>query len=298
MAANKIKMTWQDRTFHTIILVLMALIFVVIAYPLYFIVVASFTKPSIVNNSTLLLWPQEFYLGGYQKTLEYTPLWVGYRNSIVYTLLQTLLSVTLTAITAYPLSMKELPYRRPIMFLFVFTMFFGGGLIPTYLLVSDLGIIDTIWAMLLPGALSVYNMIVCRSFFETIPGELREAALVDGCTPIKYFIYVLLPLSKAVLAVLALFYGSAKWNEYFSALIYMDSESKMPLQMVLRNLLLLEQVTNIGKGLDAQSAAAMRETAEQMKYCIIIASSLPLMIVYPFLQKHFAKGMMMGAVKG
>ena len=296
--SRMVKLIWQDRLFNGLNLTLMTLILLVIAYPLYFVVIASFTKPEVVQNSILLLWPDELFLKGYERTFSYDPLWKGYLNSIIYTFVKTVFSVFATAVTAYPLSIRKLPGRKGIMFLFVFTMFFGGGLIPSYLLVRSLGLYDSMWALIIPGLLSVYNIIVCRSFFESIPRELSEAAEVDGCSHFRYFFQILLPLSKAVLAVLALFYGSAIWNDYFSSLIYLSSEEKMPLQVVLRNLLLLGQVSGMSRALDPKALAEQQQTSEQMKYCVIIASTLPLLIVYPFLQKHFAKGVMLGSVKG
>lgn len=296
--SRSIKVIWQDRLFNGANTILMVLILLVIAYPLYFVIVASFTKPEVVQNSVLLLYPKELFLKGYKKTLSYAPLWRGYFNSIVYTICKTLFSVFATAITAYPLSVQKLPGRKGIMFLFVFTMFFSGGLIPSYLLVRSLGLYDSMWTLIFPGLLSVYNIIVCRSFFESIPRELSEAAEVDGCSYFRYFFSILLPLSKAVLAVLALFYGSAIWNDYFSSLIYLSSEEKMPLQVVLRNLLLLGQVNGMSRAIDPKSLAEQQQTSEQMKYCVIIASTLPLLLAYPFLQKHFAKGVLLGSVKG
>lgn len=298
LRSRRIKMIWQDRLFNGVNLTLMTFILLVIAYPLYFVVVASFTRPEVVQNSVLLLWPNELFLKGYERTIAYDPLWRGYLNSIIYTAVKTVFSVFVTAITAYPLSVQKLPGRKGIMFLFVFTMFFGGGLIPSYLLVKSLKLYDTMWALVVPGLLSVYNVIVCRSFFESIPKELSEAAEVDGCSHFRYFFKILLPLSKAVLAVLALFYGTGIWNDYFSALIYMSSEEKMPLQVVLRNLLLLGQVNSVTRALDPKALVEQQQTAEQMKYCVIIASTLPLLIAYPFLQKYFAKGVLVGSVKG
>lgn len=290
--------TRGDKIFDIANIVLMAVIALVIFYPLYFVVVASFTDPTIVNRGDLLLYPVKFFASGYKKTFSYSPLWRGYLNSFIYTGLGTLVALAATLSGGYALSRKDMGFRRPVMLLFTFTMFFSGGMIPSYLLMRNLGIYDTLWVMILPGAVSVYNLIVCRTFFEnTLPKELLEASQIDGCTDFGFFFRIALPLSGTIAAVLALFYASAKWNSYFDALIYLMDEQKMPLQIVLRNLLLIGQSQNMVTG-DAKSLAERKAMADQLKFCVIVVSAAPLLIIYPFLQKYFAKGVMIGAVKG
>lgn len=290
--------TRGDRIFDCINVLVMAIIAVVIFYPLYFVLIASFTTPRVVNRGDFLLYPVEFFAGGYAKTFKYPPLWNGYLNSFLYTGLGTVISIAVTLSGGYALSRADLFGRRKLMLLFSFTMFFSGGMIPSYLLMRNLNIYNTLWVMVLPGAVSVYNLIVCRTFFEsTLPRELLEAANIDGCSDFGFFFRIALPLSGTIAAVLALFYASAKWNSYFDALIYLMDDRKMPLQIVLRNLLLIGQTTEMVTG-DAKALAERKNMADQLKFCVIVISAAPLMVIYPFLQKYFAKGAMIGAVKG
>lgn len=291
-------LTLGDRIFTVFNYLIMILISIVILYPLYFIVVASFSNPDTVNSGGILLFPHDAYWDGYKKIFEYTPIWVGYRNSIMYTVCGTLVNLVVTIPCAYALSRKDLVGRNPIMFLFVFTMFFSGGLIPTYLLVSKLGLLDTMWALILPSAASVWNIIITRTYFQsTIPDELMEAAIMDGCSDFRFFFSIALPLSKVIITVMALFYGIAQWNSFFDPLIYLKTESKLPLQLILRNLLIMNETAN-RMVYDPVSLAEKQRIAEQLKYGVIIASCLPLMIAYPFLQKYFTKGVMIGSIKG
>lgn len=290
--------TRGDRIFDCINVLVMAIIAVVIFYPLYFVLIASLTTPRVVNRGDFLLYPVEFFAGGYAKTFKYPPLWNGYLNSFLYTGLGTVISIAVTLSGGYALSRADMFGRRKLMLLFSFTMFFSGGMIPSYLLMRNLNIYDTLWVMVLPGAISVYNLIVCRTFFEsTLPRELLEAANIDGCSDFGFFFRIALPLSGTIAAVLALFYASAKWNSYFDALIYLMDDRKMPLQIVLRNLLLIGQTTEMVTG-DAKALAERKNMADQLKFCVIVVSAAPLMVIYPFLQKYFAKGVMIGAVKG
>lgn len=290
--------TRGDRIFDCINVLVMAIIAVVIFYPLYFVLIASFTTPRVVNRGDFLLYPVEFFAGGYAKTFKYPPLWNGYLNSFLYTGLGTVISIAVTLSGGYALSRADMFGRRKLMLLFSFTMFFSGGMIPSYLLMRNLNIYNTLWVMVLPGAVSVYNLIVCRTFFEsTLPRELLEAANIDGCSDFGFFFRIALPLSGTIAAVLALFYASAKWNSYFDALIYLMDDKKMPLQIVLRNLLLIGQTTEMVTG-DAKALAERKNMADQLKFCVIVISAAPLMVIYPFLQKYFAKGVMIGAVKG
>ncbi len=288
-----------DRIFDICIILVLIAIAIVILYPLYFVFVASFTAPRVVNSGRFLLYPVEFFPGGYLKTFNYPPIWRGYLNTIIYTGLGTLISIATTTTSAYALSRADMSGRRGLMLLFSFTMFFSGGMIPSYLLMRNLGIYDTLWVMVLPGAVSVYNLIVCRTFFETtLPKELLEAANLDGCNDFGFFFRIALPLSSTILAVMALFYASSKWNSYFDGLIYLMDNEKMPLQIVLRNLMLIGKNAATDMVGDAKSIAERRNQADQLKYCVIVVSAAPLLAVYPFLQKYFAKGVMIGAVKG
>lgn len=288
-----------DRIFDIVIILILLAISIVILYPLYFVLVASFTAPRVVNSGRFLLYPVEFFPGGYVKTFNYPPIWRGYLNTIIYTGLGTLISIATTTTSAYALSRSDMFGRRWLMLLFSFTMFFSGGMIPSYLLMRNLGIYNTLWVMVLPGAISVYNLIVCRTFFETtLPKELLEAANLDGCNDFGFFFRIALPLSSTILAVMALFYASAKWNSYFDGLIYLMDNDKMPLQIVLRNLMLIGKNAATDMVGDAKSIAERRNQADQLKYCVIVVSAAPLLVVYPFLQKYFAKGVMIGAVKG
>ena len=242
----KVQASMSDKIFDFLNIALMLVIMVIILYPLYFVVMASFTEPRIVNTGKLILIPSEIYTGGYQSTFRYDPLWTGYLNSILYTLVGTLISIAVTVTSAYALSRKDMFGQSTLMLLFSFTMFFSGGLIPNYILMKNLNIYNTFWVMVLPGSINVMNLIVCRTFFQTtIPKELWEAASIDVCNDFGFFFKVVLPLSSTIIAVLALFYGSAKWNSYFDALIYLIDSKKMPLQMVLRNLLLIGQSTDM-----------------------------------------------------
>ncbi len=288
-----------DRVFDVLNALGMAAIALVILYPLYFVLVASFTTPRVVNAGRLLLYPVEFFPGGYVKTFNYPPIWQGYLNSLIYTVLGTVISIGVTMTSAYALSRRDMFGQRWLMLLFSFTMFFAGGMIPNYLLMQNLGIINTLWVMVLPGAISVYNLIVCRTFFETtLPKELLEAANLDGCNDFGFFFRIALPLSSTIIAVMALFYASAKWNSYFDGLIYLRNTEKMPLQIILRNLMLIGKNAATDMVGDAKSIAERRNQADQLKYCVIVVSAAPLLMIYPFLQKYFAKGVMIGAVKG
>lgn len=298
MKKKKMKLCREDRIFHIVNTALMLIIGLITLYPLYYIVLASITDPTVVNSGKLLLFPEKIYLEGYRAAFEYKQLFTGFFNSIVYTVVGTTINLVLTIPGAYALSRKDLKGRNVVMFLFTFTMFFSGGMIPTYMLVNNLHFIDTIWAMVVPGALSVYNLIVVKTFFQTnIPDELLEAAKMDGCSDLKFFFQIALKVSGAIVAVMVLFYAVGQWNSYFSAIMYLNSRSKMPLQAVLRDLLILNTVTN-EIPIDATETVDRMMRADQLKYCVIIISTVPMMILYPFIQKHFTKGVMIGSIKG
>ena len=294
---SKVKLSTGDHIFNICNAIFMITICIIIVYPLYYVVLASVTDPVIVNSGKPLFYLEKIYLKGYKTTLSYIPLWTAYKNTVVYTLTGTIIALIATVPAGYALSRKDLFGRRPLMFVFTFTMFFNGGIIPLYLTIRNLGIYNTIWAMVLPVAVSAYNLIVCRSFFSSgIPDELLEASKIDGCSDFSFFFRIAIPISKTIIAVMCLFYATAMWNQFFNALMFLQDDSKMPLQVVLRNLVLMNQANQMGSSGDAM--VTKQKLAEQLKYCIVVVSAAPLLIIYPFLQKYFAKGVTIGAVKG
>lgn len=295
---NTIREARPDAIFNTAIFILMILIIIVISYPLYFVIIASVSSPNAVNSGQVLLWPKDLTVAGYKKILEYEPLWTGYANSLLYTVAGTVINLLFTIPAGYALSRKKLRGRKFLMLLFAITMFFGGGMIPTYLVIQKLGLLDTIWVMLLPGACSVYNIIVTKTFMEnSIPEDLLDASRIDGCNDFQTFSRVVLPLSMPIIAVMTLFYAIGHWNSYFDALLYLKDPDKFPLQMVLRELLLQNQVSSGMTSGNMSSIAERAQLAEQMKYGIIIVATLPMMIMFPFVIKHFKKGVMVGSIK-
>ncbi len=294
---NKIRATHADKVFDKLNMALMGIIGLLIVYPLYYVFVASFTDPNVVSTGTLLLYPKELYLEGYDYILNYKMIWTGYGNTILYSLVGVALFLILTIPTAYVLSRKDLFGAKKLSFFFIFTMFFRGGMIPLYLVIKNLGIYDTIWGMTLPSAILIWDLLVCRAFFsQSIPQELLEAAQIDGCSDIRFFFSIVLPLSPTIISVMTLYHATFMWNNFFDALMFLSKIDNMPLQVVLRNLVLIGQVSNIST--NAEELATRAKLAEQMKYGMIVVSVIPLLCVYPFLQKHFAKGIMVGAIKG
>lgn len=293
----KIRVSMADRVFDILNYVILTLCLLIVAYPLYFIVIASVSDPTAVYAGKVILWPSRFTLEGYQRILDYESFFTGYRNTVIYTVVGTAINVLITIPGAYALSRKDLVGRNIIMMGVTFTMIFSGGLIPTYLLVISLNLYNTMWALILPVAVSAWNLIVARTFFqETIPDELLEAATLDGAGNTQFFLRVVLPLSKSIIAVMILFYAVNHWNSYFNALIYLKSADKYPLQLVLRNILFENSLGDMVE--DASTLALQQRLGDLIKYGIIIASSLPLLILYPFLQRFFIQGVMIGAVKG
>ncbi|GHV26248.1 sugar ABC transporter permease [Clostridia bacterium] len=289
----------SDRIFNVINILLLSALGICVLYPLYFVVVASFTDPMVVNNGGILLYPKLFYAKGYEKIFNFPALWGGYLNSIIYMVVGTSINMAVTIPAAYAFSRKDMPGRSLLLKVFAFTMFFSGGLIPSYIVNSSLGLRNNLWAMVIPTALNVWNMIIGRTFFEgNLPSEMLESAHIDGCSDFRFFFSFALPLSKAMLAVITLFYAVGHWNGYFHALIYLNKESQYPLQLVLRNLLIANQLTSTSMMSDMRMMADRIRIAEQLKYGIIVVSSLPLLILYPFLQKYFAQGVMIGSIKG
>lgn len=294
---NRMRPCLQDRAFHVFNSLFMLILLVVIGYPLLFIIFASFEGAP--STMTLSLFPKKWSIEGYKAIIEYRWIWVGYLNSAIYTVVGTFVGLVVCVLAAYPLSDSELPGRKLLMALFVFTMYFGGGLIPTYLNIRNFHMLDSIWALVLPGALNVYNMIVIRTYFRTqIPGELKEAAALDGCGDWRFLLKIALPLAIPNLAVIALYFVVGYWNSYFDAMIYIDTRSKLPLSCFLREILILNDSSSITASMDPDAMASMEERQNVMKYALIIVSSLPMMIMYPFIQKYFVKGMLIGAVKG
>ncbi len=277
--------------------ILLGLFVVAIILPVIYIILASFIDPVTLQNSGLTFDFSKWTLTAYERVMSNGQIWVGFKNAVIYSVLFTILSVTVTLLAAYPMSRPDFRGRGFFNIIFVITMFFGGGLIPTYLLISDLGMLDTIWAILLPGCFSVWNMIIARTYYMGIPADLQEAAQVDGATELTYFFRILLPVCTPIIATIAMWQFVGMWNSYFDAMIYLNSASKQPLQLVLRSILIQNQ-PEPGMVSDMQSTAERAQLAELLKYATIIISSLPLMVMYPFFQKYFDNGIMAGAVKG
>jgi putative aldouronate transport system permease protein len=302
--SNKIRDGKGDRFFDIINLALLALVFLVVAYPLYFTIVASISNPYANIQGKTLLYPVGLTLEAYKNVLENDQVWIGYRNTILYTVSGTLLNLILTIPLAYVLSKQILPLRKLLTWVFLFTMYFSGGMIPTYLIVKGLHLVNTPLVMVILGGLSVYNMILTRTYYEnSIPGELYEAAYVDGASEIRTFFRIALPLSGPIVAVMVLFYAVARWNDFFNALLYVSDRRYYPLQLVLRNILILNQqmgMSSLDALSDIELELAMRRQlmAESMKYSLIFIASFPVILAYSFVQKYFVKGVMIGAVKG
>lgn len=291
----------SDKSFDIINTMILIILLLVAAYPLYFVIIASISDPKLVTSGRILLFPKSFNIKGYKEVLKYAPIWRGYVNTIVYTVLFTVVSVMVCLLSGYSLAQKKLPGRKVITAFFIFTMFFNGGLIPTYLMMKQIGLYGKTIIIILMGAVSVTNIIISRTFIKnTIPYELFEAASVDGCSHTAFFFRIVMPISKALIAVLVLFAAVGQWNSWFNAMIYLREENQMPLQMVLRDLIVNQSAMSMasdtaGMGGDA---AAQVYLVEAMRYAVIIVSTLPIMCVYPFVQKYFVKGIMIGSVKG
>ena len=289
----------SDKTFDIINTVLLVLVFVVVAYPLYYILIASFSQPEMVLNGLVTVFPRGFRLDSYVRVFQNQEVLRGYWNSIMYTTVGTIINLVVTLPAAYAMSRADLKGRKVLTIFFAFTMFFGGGLIPTFIVVDRLGMVNTFWAMVIPNAMSVWNMLICRNFFQTnIPGELLETSQMDGCTNRSFFVQVVLPLSKAIIAVMILFYAVGHWNSFFNALVYLRDADRMPLQMVLRRLLVMAEP-------DPSMGAEMREDwvrmlmeVEMLKYALVVVASVPVLALYSLVQKHFVQGIMIGSIKG
>lgn len=296
--ATKVKTPLDDKIYYVVTNIVLGLIMLIVLMPLINVIANSFSAPSAVVAGRVKFWPVEFSVRGYEAVFEYDSVLTGYKNSFIYMVVGTVINLVMTILAAYPLANPKLPYRNAFMMMFTFTMFFGGGMIPNYLLLRDLRMLNTIWAMVIPGAISVYNMIIVRTFIQSnIPLELSEAAELDGCNEFLYLTKIVLPLSKAVIAVIALYYAVAHWNSYFNAFLYLNDPDKKPLQLVLREILVLNSI-NQEQLLMAEENQAQIGMAELLKYSVIIVASLPVIIMYPFVQRYFVKGVMIGSVKG
>lgn len=292
-------MRGSDRIIDIVMMILICIFVLAVLYPLYYILIASVSDPYDVYAGKTFLLPSGFTLEGYMKVFREEAIAVGYLNSILYTAVGTLISTVLVIITAYPLSKKEMPGRKPIMIFYLITMYFSGGLIPTYLVVANTGLLNSMWALILPGGVSVFNVIVARTYLESsIPQEMYEAAKMDGCGHLKTFLKIVVPLSKPIIAVMVIFAMVAFWNDWFTALIYMNDKGKYPLQLALRQVLIQSQASATAmSGMDGGYAEANRIT-ELIKFSSMVVGAVPMLIAYPFVQKYFEKGLMVGAVKG
>ena len=299
-----IKESAADRVFLGIVYIMLIFALVVTIYPLLYILSASVSNPNAVNSGEMWLFPVDITWEGYRLIFANTAIWRGYYNTIIYTTVGTLLNLAVTLPAGYVLSRQDFQLRGFVTKMMVFTMFVSGGLIPSYILITDLGLTNSMWALILPGAASVYNIVVTRVFFQsTIPDELTEAAVIDGATNIDIFTKVVIPLSKPIIAVMALFYGVGHWNNFFSALLYMDDRSKYPLQMILREILVQQDMSSnpsIGSMTtdQAQFLHSQQQLSAILKYGVMIVATLPIIMVYPFLQKYFVQGVMIGSIKG
>lgn len=295
---NKVKFSIGDKLFDIANILILIVATLLVIYPLYFVVIASVSDPVAVQSGEVLFIPKGFTIEGYKAILQDKAIIRGYANSLFCVFFGTIINLFFTITCAYGLSKKNLPFRGAILFFLMFTMFFGGGMIPTYLLVKNFGLLNSLWALVLTDAVSIMNVIIVRTYFQSsIPSELYEAALIDGCNEIQTFIKIALPLAKPIIAIMALFYGVGQWNQLFKGIIYIQNESMYPLQLVLRNIL-IQNTANASTTMDSASFLAQQRMSELIKYGLIIVGSLPPLIIFPFVQKHFKKGIMVGSLKG
>lgn len=292
------KASLGDKIFYIVITIILTLFFLAVAYPCIYVISASFSSGAAINSGKVVFLPIKATLDSYELVMSDPDVWRSFGMSIFYTFSGTLLSVALTMCAAYCLSRKDFPGGGFVMLLFVFTMFFSGGMIPTYLVISRLKLTNTVWSVILPSCLSAYNLIVARTFIvNSIPGEIFDAAMVDGCSDFRYFVQIVLPLSKAIIAVLVLFFGVSRWNDYFKPMLYLSDRKLYPLSLVVRDYLIINKV-NLDKMKDPEQMEKAQNLMAGMKYALIVISTVPVMLLYPFVQKHFAKGVMIGSVKG
>ena len=286
-----------DKVFDIVNTLLLVFIFLIILYPLYYVVIASFSDPDLVLTGKIFLLPKGFQLDSYKKVFSNSEVMNGYMHTIMYAAVGTCINLAVTLTAGYALSRPDLRGRKGFTLFFVFTMFFGGGTVPTYMLVRNLHLINTFWAMVIPNAMSVWNLILCRNFFEsTIPKALLEVSQIDGCRNDYFFFRIVLPLSKALIAVMVLFYAVGHWNSYMQPLLYLSDRSRYPLQLVLKNILISSQPDASLAGMTER--AEMYKQTEMLKYALVVVSSVPMIVLYPFVQKYFVQGVMVGSVKG
>ena len=297
--SNKlIKESKADKAFIIGNYIILAFVLVIVLYPIIYVVSASFSSPQAVIGGEVWLFPVEPTLMGYEAVFKNNQILVGFKNSFIYMICGTFINLIMTMLCAYPLSRKELVGRNVITGIFVFTMYFSGGLVPTYMLIQKLGLLNTRWAMIIPAAMSVWNMIIARTYLQnTIPDTLYEAAEIDGCSPIGFFCKVVMPLSKPILAVLVLYYGVAHWNTYFSAMIYLNNQDLFPLHLILRKILIINNIDPTMMQ-DVEAMLQKQGLVDLLKYSVIVVASVPVLCIYPFVQKYFVKGVMIGALKG
>lgn len=295
---KKNKHTVSDKRFEALLILIFCILGIIVAYPLVYVLSSSFSSPSAVMSGKVWLFPVDFSLEGYRAIFKNNQVLIGYRNSLFYMIVGTCINIILTLLAAYPLSRTDMPGQGPIMLIFTFTMIFSGGMIPTYLVIKNLHMLNTVWSMLIPGAISVHNMIITRTFIRnSIPKEMLEAAQIDGCNDIQYFFRMVLPLSGSVIAVITLYYAIAHWNSYFNAFMYLSDQNLYPLQLFLRDILVSNKIDASMVIID-DGMVAKEGLSELLKYSLIVVAMLPMMIIYPFVQKHFVKGVMIGSVKG
>lgn len=293
------KLKREDLTFDVCTLILGLLVFSIALFPLIYILVASISNPRYVVTGEVMLWPKDITFAAYEAVFANSKILLGYMNTIFYTVLGTLINIALTTMVAYPLSKKDLYGRNIITMFLTFTMFFSGGMIPSYLLIKNLGIYNSFWAMIIPNAISMWNLLVMRNYFQTaIPNELIEASKVDGCTNVGALVRVVLPVAKPIMAVMVIFYAVGHWNAYFDALIYLSNNELFPLQVILREILLQNQISGMGEAVSSTLSSEQYLISESIKYAVIVVASIPVLVLYPFLQKYFVKGVMVGAIKG
>ena len=297
---NKIRMAAGDRVFLTIAYVLLALALVIVIYPLVYVVSASVSSPDAVYSGEVILLPKQVTISGYGRVFQDDGIMTGYANTLFYTVVGTLIDMVVTVPCGFALAQRKVPGKNIFMGIFMFTMYFGGGMIPTFLLIKNLGLYNTRAVLLILGAFNCYNCIICRTFFSSIPAEMGEAAAIDGCSPMRYFLQIVLPISQALLGVMVLYFAVEQWNSYFNAMMYIYDQNKRPLQLVLRTILVeaITQSSMVNGSFDQENADEMYKIAQQIKFAVIVVSSLPVLILYPFLQKYFVKGVMIGSVKG
>lgn len=294
---RKIKLGTTDKAILGVSYGMLGIFVLAIFVPLAYVVIASFMDPNVLNNQGISFNLSDWTVDAYKRVLENEMIWRGFANSLFYSTAFTVISVMVTLLAAYPMSKKEFVGRKFFNALFLITMFFSGGLIPTFIVVNQLRLVNTVWAILLPGAFNVWNMILARTYYQSLPKELREASQIDGANELQHFFKIMMPVCKPIIAVLALWTFVGMWNSYFDAMIYLNDADMQPLQLVLRSIL-VQNTPQPGMIADIQSTAEMAKVAELLKYATIVVSSLPLLIMYPFFQKYFDKGVMVGSVKG